>query len=163
MGRSISAILLSVAALFATPAFAGPLAADTNSLFGVWNSSTAYQGYYDYPFPNLNPSDLVGHIDWAVYAPGTFPVGFAGTFVPAASDFVYAYQAYETDTAPLSYGGVTLETTVTNVGWFDGNGGFGLVDGSAPILIQTLPSQVNWTFDEDGVQAGGSSKGLFFT
>src|SRR5262245_45264041 len=96
---------------FAILAIAVPLCVSSASA-GVLNGyggalisgSTPFQGFYDYtPGPNLNPSDLNGYIDWAVFSPGTFPAAFTASryvagswvsFTPGAGDYVYTYQGF---------------------------------------------------------------------
>ncbi len=157
-------IILSCAvALCAAPALAGPLALDTNSVGGVWHgSSLPYQGYFDYP-GTTQPSGLQGYIEWAVYAPGAFPGGFTASFAVEPGDYVYAYQIYETGPLPVSFMGVTLQTTADSIGEFTGNDGFGLVAGASTLASQLTLTQAQWFFDENGVAQGTTSTGLLFT
>jgi len=150
-------LLLSCAVgLCATQALAGPLAIDTTALAGFHNS-TPYQGY-DLAH---NPTGLTGTIDYAVYGPGNYPVGFLG-YTPTAGDYVYTYQAYETGTAPLSQVSITLVGPAVNIGDFSGTNGFGAVAGDPSISQFIVPlDSANWLFD--GVVQFNSTDGLAFS
>jgi len=140
-------------ALCVTPALAGTLASDGSSYLGVWHGNTGFQG-----FDLLSqPTGLTGSIDWAVYAPGTFPVGFLG-YTPSPGEYVYAYQAFETGVAPLSSFAVNLEAHADNIGAFSGGG----VSGQFPSasFLNDFDS-ANWLFD--GIPQFGSSSGLVFS
>ena len=153
MNHPKSILLACALALCATQAFAGPLAVDTTALPG-WHSTASYS----------NTHGLVGTIDYAVWAPGTFPVGNFGPYVPTPGDFVYTYQAFETGTADLSQVGITLTgpADLLNIGDFVGNNGFGVVAGDPSIsaFINAFDS-ANWLFD--GVVSGHSTDGLAFS
>src|SRR5262245_26152745 len=120
MTRTKSLLSLACAlALCAAPALAGPLAPAAGVYFdglATWHGSSHYQGYFDPPF-NTSPSGLTGDIDWAVWAPNTFPAGFLG-YTPTADEFVYAYQLHETGSAPLSQNIVFTINTADNIGFF---------------------------------------------
>jgi hypothetical protein len=156
MNPSKSLLLACALAFCATQAFAGPLAVDGTSIAG-FHGTTPYQGF---DLSN-NPTGLSGTIDYAVWAPGTFPGAFAGF---SASDYVYTYQAHETGPAFLSSFSVALNgpTDTLNIGDFTGNNGPGLVAGQASnsAFIIDLDS-ANWSFD--GIAPGGSSDGLAFS
>jgi hypothetical protein len=155
MNRPKSLLLTGALALCATQAFAGPLAVDTTSIAG-FHGTTPFQGYD----LSHNPSGLTGTIDYAVWAPGTFPGTFAGF---SASDYVYAYQAHETGPAPLSSVSIALTgpADTLNIGDFTGDNGFGLVSGSPSNLAYILPlDSANWAMF---VPQGGSSDGLAFS
>ena len=168
-------LVLCALALLSAPALAGPLAVDTNSYLGIWHSSTPYQGYFDPP-DNTDPSGLSGYIDWAVYAPGAFPVGFTGEngWSPAIDEYVYTYQLYETDPpegvtpAPASQFIMTVvDDSANNIGEFSGDGGFGQVGGNAlSILADDLAISVDdgaqWYWYV-GIDSGYNSYGLAFT
>ena len=151
---------------------AGPLAIDTTVYQNpTWRGSTAY----------LNvTSGLQGYIDWAVYAPNTFPAGFSffdENLNPSAvtpNEFVYAYQIYSTGTDPnpphspvaTSNLNVALENDADNIGYFTGNNGFGAVAGDVPIFIELDPlSQASWFFDGivGTIAVPGTSMGLAFS
>jgi hypothetical protein len=156
MSHSRSLLLACALAVCATQAFAGPLAIDTTSIAG-FHGTSSYQGF------NLDntPSGLTGTIDYAVYAPGTFPLGFSGF---SASDYVYVYQGHETGVAPLSSVSIALTGPVDNlnIGDFTGNNGFGPVVGDASSLAYILPfDSANWAFN--GVTQGNSTDGLAFS
>jgi hypothetical protein len=167
MSRIKPVIFLCALALFAAPAFAGPLAVDTNALAG-FHGSTGYQGYYDFPGTS-NPSGLTGHIDYAVYTAANYPAGFTG-YVPTPGEYVYTYQIFEhvDGPAPLSQLILTIENAANNPGTFTGNGGFGNVAPTNP--VDDVPSNINlvgldsiqWSFF-NGVQAGHATIGLAFS
>jgi hypothetical protein len=76
----------------------------------------------------------LGTVDYAVWAPGTFPGTFNGF---SANDYVYTYQLHESlsATETLSTFSVVLTgpTDNANIGDFSGsNNGFGPVAGEAP-------------------------------
>jgi hypothetical protein len=158
-------LVLCAIALFSAPVMAGPLsplAIDTTTYLGVWHGTTAYQGYFDPPF-NTDPSGLTGYVDWAVYAPGTFPGGFSG-YTPNINEFVYTYQVDNTGTAALSQLIVQTINTASNAGSFTGNNGFGAVAGVAPDTATATPFvSVEWTFFSNGVPSGSTSEGLAFS
>ncbi len=164
MSRFITSLLLGAVALCATTAIAGPLATDPAAYFDgsfTWHSTTPYQGYNDYP-TNTSPSNLSGTIDWAVYAPGTFPAGYLG-YTPTPGEFVYAYQAYEVGSAPLSGFSVTLEAIADNIGSFAGLGVTGSTPSASYFFPNPLtPTSANWDFDPT-VAAGMSTAGLAFS
>jgi hypothetical protein len=162
MSRSITYLLACAVALCISPAFAGPLAVDTTAIFG-FHGSTTYQGLD----VNNNPTNLVGTVDYAVWAPGTFPGAFSGF---SASDYVYTYQVTEgfgnTGNADLSFLQVFLSgpTDVLNIGDFTGNNGFGLVTGIASDGAFIFPfGSANWPFDAPTVPAGSSTDGLAYS
>lgn len=153
-------------ALIAAPAFAGPLATDPSTYqSGFWSGSTGFLGVD--PNNNNAPTGLTGNVDWAVWAPGTFPVGFAGHlgWAPTPGEFVYAYQVHETGSLLFSQLKVSLLNIADNIGSFSGNGGNGLVAGDFPSTFVTPflnPfNSATWTFD--GIVTGGSSSGLAFS
>jgi hypothetical protein len=158
-----SFLLACVLALCATQAFAGPLAIDTTSIAG-FHGTTPYQGFNN----DNTPSGLFGTVDYAVWAPGTWPPGTFTGF--SASDYVYTYQLNESAqaTAALSSFAVVLTgpTDDTNIGDFHGSNGFGLVAGqhslggaNAPFIIPQ--DSANWSFA--GIAPGTSSDGLAYS
>jgi hypothetical protein len=158
-------LALCAIALLAAPVAAGPLsplAIDTTTYLGVWHGTTAYQGYFDPPFNTL-PSGLSGYVDWAVYAPGTFPGGFSG-YVPNPGEFVYTYQVDNQGTAALSQLIVQTINTASNAGSFTGNNGFGAVAGVTPDTAVATPFvSVEWSFFSGVPGGGGTSEGLAFS
>jgi len=156
MSRVTTACLLACAlACVATTASAGTLANGVGVYQGIWAGTTPFQGVD--PDNGNAPTDLSGYVEWAVYAPGTFPGTFSGYSAPA-SDFVYAYQAFVTGAAPLSSLSIDLLNTAGNIGTFTGNGVSG-DPSSFPFLIPF--NSANWLFD--GVAQGGSTVGLAFS
>jgi hypothetical protein len=155
-------LLLCALNFCAAQAFAGPLAIDTTSISG-FHGTTPYQGHFN----NNSLSGLFGTVDYAVWAPGTFPGAFSGF---SANDYVYTYQLNVDPraTAPLSSFAVVLTgpTDVLNIGDFTGNNGFGLVAGHAPLGGANSPfiidlDSANWAFA--GVAPGSSSDGLAYS
>ncbi len=156
MSHLKSSLLACLLTVCVSQAFAGPLAVDTTSIAGFHNT-TSFQGYDLF----LNPTGLTGTIDYAVWAPGTFPGSFAGF---SASDYVYAYQLHETGLAPLSSVSIVLTgpADTLNIGDFSGNNGFGPVAGNPSIAAFIIPfDSANWSFD--GVAQGNSTDGLAFS
>lgn len=156
MSRVTTACLLACAlALQAATASAGTLANGVGVYQGTWFGSTPFQGVD--PDNGNAPTDLTGYVEWAVYAPGTFPGGFVGYSAPA-NEFVYAYQAFVTNTAPLSSLTIDLLNAAGNIGTFTGNG----VSGDPSTFPFLIPfNSANWLFD--GVPQGGSTVGLAFS
>jgi PEP-CTERM motif len=158
MNRLVATLLIFSISPSCLPALAGPLAMDTTAMAG-FHGTTHFQGF---DLSN-NPTGLTGTVDYAVWAPGTFPGAFAGF---SASDYVYAYQVHETGTALLSSFSVALSAPADrlNIGNFTGNNGFGLVSGDAsdPNSTFIVPlDSADWFFD--GVVQGGTTDGLAFS
>jgi hypothetical protein len=161
MSHSKTLLLLACAvALFAAPAMAGPLAGDTTTVGGIWHGSTTFIG------PNAITGPLKGNVDWAVWAPNTFPAGFTG-YTPTLNEYVYAYQMNVDPTGvAMSELKVGLQTQADNQGSFTGTNdgfGFGTVSGDAPNGASFLISADQSTWDFDGILPGGMSKGLAFS
>ncbi len=151
----ICALITSVAPALAGPLPAGPLATApgvyVDGMANVWHGSTPYS----------NAFGLSGFVDWAVWAPGTFP-GFGG-YAPTAGEYVYTYQAAVEGSAFLTSLFVSLDNASDNIGFFSGNAGFGLVDGQAPDFSQILPlNQAEWYWFS-GIPTDARSKGLAFS
>jgi hypothetical protein len=128
---------------------AGPLSTDTTSYQTVWHGSTTYVG-------SPASGGLAGHIDWAVYAPGVFPAGYAG-YVPSPPEYLYAYQGFETGPAALTSVSVVLDNFADHIGDFTATG----ISGQASISSLLLPfDSSNWSFN--GVPQSGSTEGLVF-
>lgn len=156
MSRVTTASLLACAlAYIAATAHAGTLANGVGVYQGTWYGTTPFQGVD--PDNGNAPTDLTGYVEWAVYAPGTFPGTFTGFSAPA-TDFVYAYQAFVTGAAPLSSLSIDLLNPAGNIGTFTGNG----VSGDPSTFPFLIPfNSANWLFD--GIAQGGSSVGLAFS
>lgn len=157
MSRVSTASLLIACALafHAATAHAGTLANGVGVYQGTWFGTTPFQGVD--PDNGNAPTDLIGYVEWAVYAPGTFPGTFLGYSAPA-TDFVYAYQAFVTGAAPLSSVSIDLLNPAGNIGTFTGNG----VSGDPSSFSFLIPfNTANWLFD--GVPQGGSTVGLAFS
>jgi hypothetical protein len=141
--------LITTAVLFASAAVseAGPLATDGTS---IWHASTTFGSGADY---------LQGHVDYAVYGPGTLPAGFApvGAYVPTPGEYLYTYQVYVTGTAPLSEMTVFFDNAADNIGAFTATGVSG-----GPATSATLFSALyaDWTFS---IPTGSQSVGVAFS
>ena len=145
-------LLLLMVLLYAVPGIAGPLATDTTSYQTTWHGSSSYVG-------SPVSGGLAGFIDWAVYAPGVFPAGYAGVagFAPSPGEFLYVYQAYETGPAALTSVSVVLDNAADNIGNITATG----IAGQASISALLLPfDSATWSFS--GVAQGTSSDGLAF-
>ena len=149
------ALVVSAAPALAGPLPVGPLATApgvyVDGFANVWHGSTDYS----------NAFGLEGFIDWAVWAPGTFP-GFTG-YAPTAGEYVYTYQAAEEGTAALTSFFVTLDNAADNIGEFSGDAGFGLVDGIAADFMQILPLNQSEWYWFSGIPEDFRSRGLAFS
>jgi hypothetical protein len=156
MSRVTTACFLACAlACSATIASAGTLANGVGVYQGIWSGTTSFQGVD--PDNGNAPTDLTGYVEWAVYAPGTFPGSFSG-FAAPANEFVYAYQAFVTGAAPLSSLSIDLLNPAGNIGTFTGNG----VSGDPASFSFLIPfNSANWLFD--GVAQGGTTVGLAYS
>jgi hypothetical protein len=159
MSRTKTCVIACIVASCASHAFAtllgptGPLSNDTNAIPG-WSNTVDF----------ANTHGLSGTIEFAVWAPGSFPVGNFLGYTPTPGDYVYTYQAHEAGTADLSQVSVTLTGPVdnTNIGDFVGNDGFGPVVGDASFSAYINPfDSANWLFD--AIVTGGSTDGLAFS
>jgi hypothetical protein len=151
MSRCKTSLLVFAIALCATPSYAGYLAGDTSAYAG-WHGTTTFD----------DTVDLFGHVDWAVYAPGSWPASFDfGSFTPDTGNLLYTYQVFSEGTDPVTLALVTLNGEAYDDGWFTGTGVSSSVDGEIPTGSSIIPfSSVFWTFD--GL-AESESKGLFYT
>ena len=152
MSRCKTCLFAFALTICATPSLAGTLASDGSSYLGTWNGSTPYVGV-------IAPADLYGHVDYAVYGPGTFPGAFSG-YAPNPAHFVYAYQIFEEGPAPLSLYSHLLVNVAANPGTFTGGGVSGDSPINAPGVLIAFDS-VTWEFA--GIPAGGTSVGLAFS
>lgn len=108
-----------------------------------------------------NGVGLSGFVDWAVWAPNTFPA-FSG-YTPTANEYVYTYQAAEEGSANLTSLFIAVENAANNIGEFSGDAGFGLVDGVAADLMVLIPlTEADWYWFS-GIPEDGRSKGLAFS
>ncbi len=158
--KRTTSLLVCALAFCAAPALAGPLPLGplatapgvyVDGSSNVWHGSTPY----------ANSFGLSGFVDWAVWAPGTFPA-FSG-YTPTAGEYIYTYQAAEEGTASLSSLAVTLENAAGFIGEFSGDTGFGLVDGIPADFMQILPlDQAEWYWFT-GIPEDSRSKGLAFS
>jgi hypothetical protein len=126
------------------------------------SGSSSFQGYVDYP-TNTIPSGLTGYIEYAVFAPDTFPTGvgqFTG-YTPTAGEYVYLYQAFVTGSAPLSGFSVEVNPSVDNIGVFTGLGVSGQSPTASYFFPILSPTSANWDFS--GVTENDSSIGLAYS
>jgi hypothetical protein len=109
---------------------------------GAWTGST--------PF---STGTLQGYVEWAVFGPGQFP--FAG-YTPTSGELTYAYQVFETGSAPLSSFSVILTDLADNIGSFND------LAGDNPSTM-TLTSGISSTWRFSGIPQNGNSRGLAFS
>jgi hypothetical protein len=157
MIRTNTCLLLCALALYSAPALAGPLATASgvyvDGFAKVWHGSTHYVN-----------GNLEGDVDWAVWAPNTFPSGALDytPYVGTAGEFVYAYQVYETGSAALSQFSVSIANPADNDGYFTGDAGDGPVTGVPPDFSTITGTSVEWFFFS-AVEQGNSTSGLAFS
>lgn len=145
MSRCKTCLFALALIICATPSFAGTLASATSYL-GIWNGST----------PFTDGANLNGTVEWAVFAPGTFPAGFLG-YTPSPSNLVYAYQIFEVGSDPLSLLNVGVGGPALNIGTFTGLG----VSGQSALTTTLISgSLASWTFG--GIAGPGTSVGLAY-
>jgi hypothetical protein len=143
-----SSLALVVLAFCASPVLAGPLATDANGMPGFTGSV------------GFSNSTLVATMDYAVFAPGSY----TGNSAFKATDYIYAYQLFNTGSASVVSFTVGLST---------GNGAFdALADptypqtgGIAPssLVIQSSTDSVVATFGNPVITAGtGYSQVVIF-
>jgi hypothetical protein len=126
-----------------------------DGLFNVWHGSTVFDNGFS------PPDDLSGFVDWAVWAPGTFPA-FTG-YIPTPGEYVYTYQAAVEGEAALTSLFVSVENAADNIGEFYGDAGFGLVDGVAADIMTLIPlTEADWYWFT-GIPEDGRSRGLAFS
>lgn len=140
---------------FAAPAVAGTLDLDTTAYIDP--SSFQWRGTSGFN----NGVGLAGTVDWAVYGPNTFPVGFVG-YTPTANEFVYVYQVHETGPLSLSSFSVNIDNPADAIGTFTGNTVSGSVSGD-PATLQVLNALDSATWKFSGVLQNGSSVGLVYS
>jgi hypothetical protein len=150
MSRCKTLVFALALLLCATPTFAGYLDADATAYAG-WHGTTPFFA---------NP-DFNGYIEWAVYAPGTWPASFDfGAFTPDTGNLLYAYQVFSEGPDPASLTLIAVNGETYDPGLFTGTGVSASVDGEAPTSSNaTSFVSAFWTFDG----LFGPSKGLFFT
>jgi len=130
--------------------------------YGPWQGSTHFTGPYVSPGVRLE-----GDIDWAVWAPGTFPY-LADSTVPA-DQFVYSYQVLVGGQLNLSSYSLNLINEAYNIGTFTDGNPFGPFAGKSPTDINLIPfDSATWSFEEQllndhSIPPGGVSVGLLFT
>jgi hypothetical protein len=161
-----AAVLLVVTTLSAL-ALAGPLATDPNAYIDP-NTNTPVQGTKTLSASDGQGNTLSATIDYCVYGPGSFSYGsyttFAGTKIPAANEFTYAYQV-------TTVGGTELMSSLW-VNMIDSNeatdvGQFALSSGVVPddwYFAGTYPTlnTANWDFYPPNLAVGDGSCGLAY-
>lgn len=152
MSRCRTCVLACALALCATPSFAGYLAGDTSAYAGWYGSSSFDDG-----------AELKGYVDWAVYAPGSWPASFNfGSFSLDTSQLLYTYEVFSEGDDPVTFSLVPINGPGQDAGWFTGTGVSSSVDGEVPTSWFVADfSAAFWTFD--GLTTGEQSKGLMFT
>jgi hypothetical protein len=163
MTHTKTILLFAALALSTSSALAGALATDATAYIDgslvQWSGSTH--------FVDVN---LEGDVDWAVYAPNTFPGSFSGYSAPA-DKFIYTYQVFVTGSAPLSSLSVALEADADTIGTFsrdtfpDSLDVLGVTPSDVYIVyfpLPTTPQSANWDFNSPTMVTGESSMGLVF-
>jgi len=150
MSRIKTLVFAFALLLCASPTFAGYLDADT-SAYGGWHGTTTFSANVEFN----------GYIEWAVYAPGSWPASFNfGAFTPDTNNLLYAYQVVSEGPDPASLALIAVNGETYDPGWFTGSGASASVDGEVPTSSNaTSFVSAFWTFDG----LFGASKGLFFT
>jgi hypothetical protein len=159
MSRCTTRLFLALAliACASTSSFAGYLATDASAYFDgvkLWSGTTPYS----------DGGNLVGTIDWAVYAPGMHPAAFT-SYAPGAPNSVealYTYQIFEAGTDNLSLLSVGISGEGNNAGSFESTTTSPTITGLAPSSA-SVTDFVSATWNFTGIGAGASSRGLFFT
>ena len=155
-----AAIVLAVSGT----ALAGTLASDGNATAqGTEVFSATVPG-----FPELGSLEAV--VEYAVYSPGDFDTSFPGGDPSGGSDYVYAYQMFNTGPNELDQLTVGLDAgdDATFIGVIDDTvGDVGVNPNPSGVTFQgTVPNftSAKWTYNPDpGVPNGGKSRILFFT
>lgn len=145
--RVVRPVAWAVAVACASVAYAGPLGLDANGMAGFTGSAAFSSG------------DLQATLDYAVFAPGDF----IGTDPSGGSEYVYAYQVFNTST------GRSVDTF--SVGLLAGHGagnagaepGYPQVGGVAPTLVTIGADSVVADLLTPAVAPGGFSQVVIFT
>ncbi len=169
MNNRIAFTFACAAALCASTALAGTLATDDSSLLGFWHGSVTFQGYLP---DGVTPTGQTGTIDYAVYTAAQFRVvDFPGSGYTPTSNYVYAYQAFESGPAALTSLSIGLGPPYPeqDIGTFTGSDAavesdMGLVGGQSPSSQLLIPGvSADWLFGAVPVAQGGSTMGLVFS
>ena len=117
----------------------------------------AYQG----SSPFSTSGVLNGHVDYAVYAPGTYD----GTTSFNNNLYVYAYQVFsdQSSTVSIDYFSVGLGPGVSvPTATYDSAAAFAVAGGNIPGLSLVMPQQVIYLFQFDSISANEHSSTLLF-
>ncbi len=104
---------------------------------------------------------LNGHVDYAVYAPGSYD----GT-VSFNNLYVYAYQVFsdQSSTVSIDYFSVGLKSGVSvPTVMYDSAADYAATGGNIPSLSLLMPQQVLYLFQSDSISANEYSCTLLFT
>lgn len=141
--------LVAATSILAAPAFAEFAGTP------LYSGSTTFASDEEIPL-------LTGYVDWAVYAPNTFPYSDPG-YTPTPGQRIYVYQVFNTGNTYISKYIVPLDNSANNIGSFSDAGISGIAPwAEAPDLPMVLvtPGSASWNFT--GFNPGNSSEGLIF-
>jgi hypothetical protein len=127
-----------IAVLATLVATATPVAASTTGFAG-----TAYDNWEDVAPFSVN--NLMGSVNWIVYAPDNFPDSYLGSgYTPTSGEFTYVYQVVSTGTDPIHKFSVDVENQADNIGAF--GSGVGVIAPTTALL--SPPADTYWTFQD---------------
>jgi hypothetical protein len=112
-------IIAVCVALSAVNTQAGPLPFDPNGLGGPFQGTQPF-------FGNVGPFTISANVDFSVYAPGHFNLSYPGQDPSGGTQFVYAYEVFNTGTMPATASPISIFTE-------------GLLPNSAAANIEALP------------------------
>jgi len=139
---------------------AGPLPFDPNGLGGPFQGTQPF-------FGNVGPFTISANVDFAVYAPGHFNLSYPGQDPSGGSQFVYAYEVFNTGANQVTSSPISIFSE-------------GLLPGVAPANIEALPlvagqppdnssfagappSSARWDYTVTNLGLGANSWILLFT
>ena len=142
----------------------GTLATDGNAIMqGTETFSASIPGFPEF-------GSVEADVEYAVYSPGSFNSSFSGADPSGDSEYVYAYQMFNTGPMLLNQLTVGLDPgdPVTSIGVVDDpNGSAGVSPNPSGVSFQgTAPNftSAKWTYNPNpGVPNGGKSQILIFT
>ena len=106
----ISRTFAWMAVVAALVAVAAPASASPSYFDG-----TPYNGWEDQT--GFATNDLVGYVNWIVYAPGSFPTTYSG-YTPTHGEFAYVYQVFSQGTDKISTFEAEMDGDADNIGAF---------------------------------------------
>jgi hypothetical protein len=162
--RSACVVAVICLALTSVPAAAGPLPLDPNAMGGV------NQGTSVFPLATFGGVlSLSAKVDFAVFAPGKFNLSYPGQDPSGGTQFVYAYEVFNTSPNP----GPT-PISVFSVGILPVSGGppaaaaahiehLPLVVGTPPDNSSFSSTSAVWDYSTVNLAVGANSDILLFT